>query len=347
MKPATFLLAALAGLTAAAPVPARAGLVLDPAAELTRIGFGSCNSQDKPQLVWDALAALRPQCFLFLGDNIYGDSEDMEVLKAKWNKLGSHPGYRKIKAMAPILATWDDHDYGANDGGAEYPQRDASQKVFLDFFEEPADSERRSRPGVYGAWTAGPAGRRVQIILLDTRYFRTPHIEAKPGERKRVGSHLMNEDPSATVLGEAQWSWLEKRLAEPADFRIIGSSIQFLADYHGIEAWAVYPREKERLTEMLAKAAGGPAVVLSGDVHWAEIMEAELPGGRRLVEVTSSGMTHVHGAALPSSKRMGKAFPKVNFGFIDIDWKASPPKALLRVLDRDGNVQLERALELK
>lgn len=37
--------------------------------------------------------------------------------------LGSQPGYIKLKKTTKILATWDDHDYGANDAGAEYPKK--------------------------------------------------------------------------------------------------------------------------------------------------------------------------------------------------------------------------------
>ncbi|HND53430.1 MAG TPA: hypothetical protein PLV92_13565, partial [Pirellulaceae bacterium] len=42
---------------------------------LTRIGFGSCAKQDKPQPIWDAVVAGKPQLFLMIGDNIYGDTE--------------------------------------------------------------------------------------------------------------------------------------------------------------------------------------------------------------------------------------------------------------------------------
>jgi alkaline phosphatase D len=74
----------------------------------------------------------------------------------------------------PVLAVWDDHDYGANDAGAEYPMKAESQRMFLDFFGVAGDSPRRRRPGIYDARVFGPPGRRVQVILLDLRYFRSP-----------------------------------------------------------------------------------------------------------------------------------------------------------------------------
>src|SRR5436190_24046790 len=82
----------------------------DPAAVRSRIFFGSCVHQDKPQPVWDAIVAAKPDLFIMAGDNIYGDTKDMDVMRAKYKKLGAQPGYQKLLKTCPILATWDDHD---------------------------------------------------------------------------------------------------------------------------------------------------------------------------------------------------------------------------------------------
>ncbi|MGH7127599.1 MAG: alkaline phosphatase D family protein, partial [Planctomycetaceae bacterium] len=153
---------------------------------LSKIAFGSCARQGRPQPIWEAIVETEPEVFLFIGDNIYGDTTDMAELKAKWEMLGSEPGYQKLKETCPILAVWDDHDYGANDAGREYPKKRESQQIFVDFFEDPADSPRRQREGVYLAKTFGPEGKRVQIILLDTRYFRSPL--SKSGRKYEAGS---------------------------------------------------------------------------------------------------------------------------------------------------------------
>ena len=93
---------------------------------LRTIIFGSCASQDRPQPFWDAMIAQNPQLFLFIGDNIYADTEDMTVMRAKYAQLGAQPGYQQLRAHTPVLATWDDHDYGVNDGGGEYLMRTES-----------------------------------------------------------------------------------------------------------------------------------------------------------------------------------------------------------------------------
>src|SRR5688572_9172827 len=192
---------------------------------ISRVAFGSCAGEQLPQPIWERVVAAKPDLFLFIGDNIYGDTEDMDVLSAKYAKLGAQPGYRKLLETCPVLATWDDHDYGVNDGGVEYPKKRESQQVFLDFFGVPKESPRRNREGVYYSELSGPPGKRLQVILLDTRYFRSPLVRRPPGQAG-TGPYIANNDPSSTVLGEAQWKWLEEQLRIPAEVRIIASSIQ-------------------------------------------------------------------------------------------------------------------------
>ena len=125
-----------------------------------------------PQPIWTAVLEAEPDLFVFLGDNVYADTEDMDVLREEYARLGRDPGFVRLRESVPLMATWDDHDYGADDAGNWYPMRDSSQQVFMDFWGVPSDDPMRGRPGVYSSRIIGPPGRRVQIILLDTRYFR-------------------------------------------------------------------------------------------------------------------------------------------------------------------------------
>ncbi len=56
--------------------------------------------------------------------------------------------------------------------------------------------------------------------------------------------YIPNTDVDVTVLGDAQWKWLEDQLKVPAEFRIIGSSYQVLSDRHGWEMWGNFPRSE-------------------------------------------------------------------------------------------------------
>jgi alkaline phosphatase D len=122
---------------------------------LTTIAFGSCNREDKEQPLWRVIVGNRPQLWIWLGDNVYGDTEDMDTLQAKYYRQRSNPGYQLLAVSAPIIGIWDDHDYGVNDGGKEYPKKKQSQQLMLDFLGEPKNSPRRKQAGAYASYTYG------------------------------------------------------------------------------------------------------------------------------------------------------------------------------------------------
>ena len=357
MRLRTVLWASIAVLLAAEVVQVRAD-----EQPLSRIAFGSCANQDRPQPVWEAVVATQPELFLFLGDNVYADTEDIDVLRATYQRLGKQPGFQKLKQTCPVLATWDDHDFGANDAGGEYPKKRESQQVFLDFFDVPKGDPRRRQEGVYQARVFGPVGKRVQIILLDTRYFRSPLKKGfkagEPGDGRR-GVYLPNTDPQATMLGEQQWKWLGEQLRMPAELRLIGSSIQFVADEHGSEKWGNFPRERQRLLQLLRETKAAGVVVLSGDRHLAEI--SRLPAGDKngpgyaLYDVTSSSLNVPSGnltkagtrfANEINSYRVGLTYFEANFGTIAINWEQAEPVIRLQVRDTEGDVVLQQKVTL-
>ena len=294
---------------------------------LEKIAFGSCADQNKKQPIWDTIVAEKPDLFLFIGDNIYGDTEDMTVMKQKYEKLMSKPGYQALMKICPILSTWDDHDYGKNDGGAEYRKRKESEKVFLDAFKVPKNSPRRSRDGIYGAQIFGKKGQRVQVILLDTRYFRSPLTKNKMSReeiraKKMVGWYAPSEDKKASMLGKEQWAWLEKQLKKEAEVRIIASSVQVVSYEKRMECWGNLPHERKKLFDLIKSTKANGVFFISGDVHFSEI-SLDKTGPYPLYDFTSSGMTHSSGgwAKAVNNYRVGNAYAKTNFGLITLDWK--------------------------
>jgi len=307
---------------------------------LTRIAFGSCADQTEPQPIWDAIVASDPDLFVFLGDNVYGDTEDMDELKAAYALLDAQPGYQKLKAGVPIVAIWDDHDYGVNDGGWEYPQKDASKEVFLDFFSEPRASPRRQRAGNYTVYAYGPEGRKVQLILPDLRYFRsilTKQDRSLRMKYREIGPYIPSD---GTMLGSSQWTWLERVLTEPADLRIFASSSQVLARGGAWEGWANLPDDRGRLLASLGKAGG--TIIVSGDMHWAELSRVE--GNYPLFDLTTSGLTKVWKGVGPNENRVGEPYLGANFGLLSIDWEQG--SVLLEVRDVLGHPQISKRVQL-
>lgn len=305
----------------------------------TRIAFGSCSHQAKPQPVWEAVLSDRPEMFIFLGDNIYGDSRDPAVLEKKYQQLAAKPGFRELRNSTRVVATWDDHDYGENDAGREYPAKQASRDIMLDFWQVPADSPRRTQPGgIYTSYMIEDGDKRIQVILLDTRWNRSPLIQLKDADQRAKrnaqnrGPYQANLAQDAELMGEAQWQWLEQQLQVPADVRLIGSSIQVLTEFTGWEAWANFPRERLRLIDLLEKHQSQPIVLLSGDVHWAELSRIEHPGPAwPLIELTSSGLTEEWKAISPNRHRTGEAFAVPNYGLVDIRWEGDKPVIQLTI----------------
>ncbi len=322
------------------------------AQDRTIIAFGSCVHQDRPQPIWQAVLADEPEVFVFLGDNIYGDSEDPAVLQAKYEQLGAVDGFQRLRNQAEVVAIWDDHDYGVNDGGIEYPSKEASRQVMLDFWNEPEDSERRSRPdGIYTAYEYGEDGQKVQLILLDLRWNRTRLVEIHDAAKRQarlaqdMGPYDVNLSAAATMLGETQWQWLQQQLEVDADLRIIGSSIQLLADFTGWESWANFPADRQRFFELLQASPAVPTVIISGDTHWSEfsrIDEAGLPFA--LVEMTSSGLTEEWHAISPNRHRVGEAFAVANYGLLEIDWSADSPVLDMSIRDEQGVTLIQQTV---
>jgi alkaline phosphatase D len=305
----------------------------------TRIVFGSCCDQRRPAPIWDAIVARDADLFLFIGDNVYADAEDEAKLRAAYDMLGASEGWQKLVARTPVLAVWDDHDYGRNDAGSEYPLRDISQKIMLDFFAEPADSPRRSQQGVYFAKTFGSGDKAVQVILLDTRYFRDPLVPQSPGAMR----YQPNPDPAATMLGEVQWKWLAARLAEPAAVRLLVSSIQVIADEHPFESWGLFPHERARLYELIGKTDG--VLVLSGDRHRAELSRTDAEGlAYPLHDLTSSSLNLPLVGGDPNRYRVGPLVEAANFGAVTIDWAASALELELALVD--GSSAMRHSIDL-
>jgi alkaline phosphatase D len=297
---------------------------------LTRIAFGSCADEEKPQPIWTAVLSYRPELFLFAGDNVYGDIRNgravaepdlIDSLQDAYSRASRIPGLASLRSTVPHLATWDDHDFGKNDAGADFAGRQDAQRLFLQFWDVPLSDERHRRGGVYHAQTFGPEGQRVQVILLDTRFFRSP---LKPTDRPNASGrehYVPDDSPGKTMLGDVQWSWLADRLREPADLRLIVSSIQVLAEGHGWERWGNLPRERQRLFDLIRGTGAKGVLFVSGDRHIGGIYRETNGVPYPLVEITSSGLNQAFAANSEAGpNRLGAVYGAANFGTADIDW---------------------------
>ncbi|MBH0060540.1 alkaline phosphatase family protein [Pseudoalteromonas sp. NZS71] len=319
----------------------------------SKILFGSCGHQDKKIPIFNAINKEQGDLFIFLGDNIYGDTNDMDVLADKYQRLGAKAGFKTLKAQTPIIAMWDDHDYGQNDAGKEYPHKEQSRQIMLNFWDEPANSARRTRPdGIYTSYMYGENEQTIQVIMPDLRWNRDAlnHVGELEYYTKRKLNNQGPYSPShvkgASMLGEAQWQWLEQELKKPAAIKLIASSLQLLPDFTGWESWANFPEDRNRLFALIKKHKVNGVVIISGDTHWGEISKYQQNLDYPLIEMTSSGLTEKWKDVSPNKHRVGNFTHNVNYGDLSIDWQQIDPTISLKLKGIDGEVIMQSDFSL-
>jgi alkaline phosphatase D len=320
---------------------------------LTRIAFGSCNSHEMPQPHWDTLTQIyQPDLFILAGDNVYGDCNETTCfhLRETYRQMANHASVQGAAPLLSVYATLDDHDYGLNDCYGTNPYKDLARELFADFFDLPW-SEFADKDGVYRSNVWGRNNQRLQVILLDTRYARSPMNRTgnddvpiapvlDPTQPPKHPNGTVDKEGAVygwQMLSKKQWEWLEAQLQKPAELRIMVSSIQVLSTSSNYEAWKQLPLEQDRLFRLIQ---GKSVVLFSGDIHVGALYE-----DGNLIEVTSSSLTHTvpigeefsdHCATVdecekPDPRRVGGHFVfDNNFGSMDIDWAKKTFQVALR-----------------
>lgn len=232
--------------------------------------------------------------------------------------------------------------------------RSESAAMCLDFFGVGADDPRRHHAGIYGASILGEPGKRVQVILLDTRYFRDPIERGTLSKEERraanvVGWYQATDDTSRTLLGDEQWRWLELELRKEAEVRLIVSSIQVVPDEKGMECWGNLPHEREALFGLVESTGAKGVMFLSGDVHFAEVSRTD-EGPYPLYDFTSSGLAQSPHASWPAAvnsyREPGMLHEGENFGLVQVHWNGDATEVHLQARSVSGEVGFEKAVSL-
>jgi alkaline phosphatase D len=321
------------------------------AATRTVITFGSCAQETKPQPILQQVADLRPDFFIYLGDNIYGDTYDMNVLRAKYAQLAAKPEYQALRRSTTVLATWDDHDFGWNDSGRHYPFAKESKDIFSTSFKNPPIPSEENATGftlpTYIIMVAKTSRSSSSIPARSATICATTAANSTTKARYFYPlDYFPHQTTDSTLLGEQQWQWLESELRRPADVRIIGSSTQFGIEFNGYEAWANFPHEQQRMLDLIQKTRANGVLFISGDVHYAEISKIQPSGGYPIYDVTSSGITSTWHFATPNAHRIEGPVMENHFGIITIDWKPADPLIRMEVIDVSGNSRIEYTVPL-
>jgi len=301
------------------------------------IVFASCNDQDREQPLWKPIIENNASVFIWGGDNIYADTNDMKKMESDYNKVHANSDYAQLLNQTTVIGTWDDHDYGKNDAGIEWEKKDEAQQLFLDFLKFSKEDPLRSQEGVYYSRRYDTKMGSIKIVLLDTRYFRDS-LQKSTIEGRRY--EAWGENEGGTILGETQWNWFKKELEDSSsDFTVIVSSIQVLADEHGWEKWGNHPSEVKRMLDVIKNAKAKNIMILSGDRHLAEFSVSDVKGlPYNLVDFTTSGLTHTYPESpdTPNRFRKGKLVKDLNFGVLKFDFQKK--KVRMEIRGRENKV---------
>ena len=299
----------------------------DASQPLRTIAMGSCLRQNRKQPVWRAIREVRPDLFIHLGDNVYADTDIASEMRSTYAQLWANAGYQALRREVPVVATWDDHDYGWNNSGAAYSMKREARQIFCDFFSEPANSPRRRQPdGIYTSYIYGPVGQRTQIVLLDGRYERTDF----------------------RMLGKRQWQWLEGELRKPAEVRLIVSGSRVVAE--GIvseEGWENMPGERARLFTLIDQTKAEGVMFLSGDPHYSDYAMINEGVPYPLWDITSSALNQSSRKTRVNTRRKVGGYFRPNFGHMSIDWAGADTVIRLETRSSKGTVKLSHSIPLK
>ncbi|MEE2922996.1 MAG: alkaline phosphatase D family protein [Pseudomonadota bacterium] len=197
----------------------------------------------------------------------------------------SDPHLQAAHACAPWIVAMDDHEVD-NNWAAQTPQDPEKQTplefqvrkymAFKAYYEhmpiEQPPILRNMEPALqlYGKYVFGPA----QVHLLDTRQFRSDQ-PCGDGRKPYCDEAL---DPSRTMLGQSQETWLTRELKRSdAAFNVIATQVWFTSYRYNappdgpvtnLDSWDGYPAARERLNSVLANDVSNP-VFLTGDWHTA------------------------------------------------------------------------------
>lgn len=256
---------------------------LDLKKQKARVALISCmdDSFEKEQkAIWPEVFAQQPDVLFLIGDTSYADkglgrlgAPTEKDLWSRYSETRSKLAAFKAPRLVPIIAVWDDHDYGQNDGDRNFSLKDQARKVFDTFFPQSPEGEHFQRgPGVGSHLKAFG----LHFVFLDDRTFRSPNGQ---------------DIPDQTHFGEEQEKWLAEILEKAKGPAVLISGDQFFGGYHSFESYqGSHPKRFERHLKEWRKSPV-PLVFWSGDRHLAEITQVSPQDlGYRTYELTSSGL---------------------------------------------------------
>ncbi|TNV78551.1 hypothetical protein FGO68_gene9981 [Halteria grandinella] len=344
-----------------------------------KLAYGSCNGwRNRTSDIFKQVLKDEPDIWLWLGDAAYSDrklitrdlqgdptrisltQDEVNYIENRFNASKFDPYYTQLREQnkTKILGIWDDHDYGMGNGDVTFKGKDQVRKLYLNFIDEPNTSMRRNVSHQKGIWEDYliqlSNNNTIHLVLIDVR-----------SEFNTVSNDR---------LGDQQWAWLEETFLRNsnASLTIVASGIQMIPDRTlFLDEWEAF--NKGKLFEIIRKVKKvnpklAKMVLLSGDVHFSQFYfnpcHSET-GGVKLIELTSSGMTHSAWTQLycpasfieminpdhwtTDSTYRSPIVNEFNFGLLQYDTQNKQPDGAqlqMQIRGMDGQTKIERKVNL-
>jgi len=293
-----------------------------------RIAFGSCPKwqDDRIQPIWPWVIHYHPDLFFWIGDNVYADSLDPDIIREEYRRQREIAGLQPLIQNTPSLAVWDDHDFGLNNHDRTNPVKEGAYEAFLEYWPNPSFG----LPDVKGIFYTTTWGQ-VEFFVIDGRWYRDPDEDP--------------DTPEKTMLGAAQYAWLTERLeASTAVFKVLVSGSGWSKNKGvGGDSWAAFLHERDRLFDFIRDHEITGVVGISGDTHVGElnVIPWSENGGYDIYDMVSSPLAQVIPDSWlerrPEQRIWPVYFQGSNFGLIDFKM-GEDPTLEFRLVDTFGRV---------
>ncbi len=260
-----------------------------------KFAFASCQHWEAGWwTAYEHMLADDPELVVHLGDYIYEgrigtngvrkhNSAEIVSLSDYRNRHALYktdPGIQKMHAHCPWILTWDDHEVDNNYAGDSPEDKETRQE----FLERRANAYQAYYEHMPLRISSMPQGSKLQLYrklqfgelaafsVLDTRQYRTDQ-PCNDGTKAPCEAVF---DPSATILGDAQESWLKHTLAEsPARWNIVANQVLMARidrkpgpeEAFSMDQWSGYEVCRDRMMRFLAERQPSNPIVVTGDIH--------------------------------------------------------------------------------
>ncbi len=285
----------------------RAFTTLNTQKQSPKIVVGSCMNdffKTASTTMWNSMQAKHPDIIFLIGDTCYSDNGNDGSKLGYWKRYCETRQQISIfrqRELTPIMATWDDHDFGGNNADYSFGLKAFTLDLFSIFWLFP--QHRHYQRGVGVSQFYKVFGQKFH--LMDDRFYRDANTQWGSVQEEALYQNIQTDKTPSWIMNGSQFfgGYLKK------------DAYEYKQNAH-----------LKQICNRLSKLDSS-VVFVSGDVHFSEIMNIESKIlGYPTYEITSSSIhsfTFFGNHDRQKNPRRIVAHSKQNYTVIQIDNRIS------------------------